>query len=210
MESNQNKNSNEKKENNRNIFRDAKFLIDENLYRFLLALMKVIFIRNNKTIKTKKALKILDACIEKVNKEIIGKEKNLEHLSLEYTPKNLRNIINFVKTQNSIFYSEILENILIIVFGMAFKTEKENIFGRYIYSNINELKKSGNYILDDWFNQQKFNSKIFEEIRETRQSYIKSLLENDLSNETNIEDYNRIQRNAVLFSFLKGILDGKI
>ena len=64
--------------------------------------------------------------------------------------------------------------------------------------------------MDDWFNQQKFNSKIFEEIRETRKSYIKSLLENDLSNETNIEDYNRIQRNAVLFSFLKGILDGKI
>ena len=127
MENNQNKNSNEKKENNRNIFRDAKFLIDENLYRFLLALMKVIFIRNNKTIKTKKALEILDACIEKVNKEIIGKEKNLEHLSLEYTPKNLRNIINFVKTQNSIFYSEILENILIIVFVILFKTEKENI-----------------------------------------------------------------------------------
>ena len=203
-------NQNNKKENNRNIFRDSKFLIDQNIYKFLLALMRVIFIQNNKTTKTRKALKILNGCIEKVNIKIIGKEKNLEHLSLEYTPKNLRNIINFVKIQNSLFYSEILENLLIIVFGMAFKAEKENIFGKFLYNNMDQLKKSDNYILDDWFNQQKFNSKILEEVKEARNSYIKTLLVNDPSNETNIGGYTKAQKNIVLFSFLKDILEGKL
>ena len=172
--------------------------------------MRVIFIQNNKTTKTRKALKILNGCIEKVNIKIIGKEKNLEHLSLEYTPKNLRNIINFVKIQNSLFYSEILENLLIIVFGMAFKAEKENIFGKFLYNNMDQLKKSDNYILDDWFNQQKFNSKILEEVKEARNSYIKTLLVNDPSNETNIGGYTKAQKNIVLFSFLKDILEGKL
>ena len=64
MENNNNKNKNNKKENNRNIFRDAKFLIDQNIYKFLLALMKVIFIKNIKTTKTNKAMKILQNCIK--------------------------------------------------------------------------------------------------------------------------------------------------
>ena len=187
-------NKNKPKENNNNIFRDAKFLIDKNIYKFLLALMKVIFIKNNKTTKTNKAIKILSICIQKVNKEIIGEKNIIDHLSLEYTHINLRNIINFVKTQNSIFYSEILENLLIIVFSMAFKTEKENIFGRYIYNNIEKLKKSDNYILDDWFDQQKFNSQILEDVRGTSKSYIKSLLENDPSNDINIEGYTYDQK----------------
>ena len=203
------KNKNKQKENNNNIFRDAKFLIDKNIYKFLLALMKVIFIKNNKTTKTNKAIKILSICIQKVNKEIIGEKNIIDHLSLEYTHINLRNIINFVKTQNSIFYSEILENLLIIVFSMAFKTEKENIFGRYIYNNIEKLKKSDNYILDDWFDQQKFNSQILEDVRGTSKSYIKSLLENDPSNDKKIEGYTYDQKKIILFSFLKEIHDGK-
>jgi len=203
------KNKNKHKENNNNIFRDAKFLIDKNIYKFLLALMKVIFIKNNKTTKTSKAIKILSICIQKVNKEIIGEKNIIDHLSLEYTHINLRNIINFVKTQNSIFYSEILENLLIIVFSMAFKTEKENIFGRYIYNNIEKLKKSDNYILDDWFDQQKFNSQILEDVRGTSKSYIKSLLENDPSNDKKIEGYTYDQKKIILFSFLKEIHDGK-
>ena len=172
MENNNNKNKNNKKENNRNIFRDAKFLIDQNIYKFLLALMKVIFIKNIKTTKTNKAMKILQNCIKKVNGEIIGDKKILEHLSLDFTPKNFKNIINFAKNQNGIFYGEILENILIIVLGMAFKSEKENIFGRYIYNNLELLKKSDNYILDEWFNQQLFNSQILEGVKDSKGSYI--------------------------------------
>ena len=206
MEINNNKNN--KKENNRNIFRDAKFLIDQNIYKFLLALMKVIFININKTTKTNRAIIILDDCIKKVNEIIIGKEKTTEHLSLKFTPENFRNIINFTKNQNDIFYGEILENILIIVFGMAFKAEKENIFGRYIYNNLEQLKKSDNYILDRWFDRRKFNSQILDGVKGSKESYIKILLENDvLQNETN---YNNNQINVVLFSFLKQILDGKI
>ena len=134
-------NKNKNKQNNRNIFRDAKLLIDPNIYKFLLALMKVIFIKNNKTSKSKDAMKNLKDCIKKVNEKIIGVKNSLEHLSLEYTPENFINIINFTKAQNSEFYSEILENLLIIVLGMAFNAKKENIFGKYIYNNIEQLKK---------------------------------------------------------------------
>ena len=198
------------KKNNMKIFRDAKFLIDQNIYKFLLALMKVIFIKTIKTIKTNKAKKILNEFIQKINKEIIEKSKELKPLSLEYSPENFKNIINFVKSQNSIFYSEILENILIIVFGMAFNTKKENIFGKYIYNNLDILKKNGNYILDDWFNPQKFNSQILEGTKDSRESYIKILLENDALDNLEENHFSEKQRNVVLFSFLKHILDGKL
>jgi len=198
------------KKNNMKIFRDAKFLIDQNIYKFLLALMKVIFIKTIKTIKTNKAKKILNEFIQKINKEIIEKSKELKPLSLEYSPENFKNIINFVKSQNSIFYSEILENILIIVFGMAFNTKKENIFGKYIYNNLDILKKNNNYILDDWFNPQKFNSQILEGTKDSRESYIKILLENDALDNLEENHFSEKQRNVVLFSFLKHILDGKL
>ena len=196
-----NQNKNQKKENYRNIFRDAKFLIDQNIYKFLLFLMKTIFIVDNKKSKTTK--KNLEKCIEKVNEEIIGIKK---YLQIEYSIQNFSNIINFVKTQNNIFYGEIVENLLIIVFGMAFKTEKENIFGRYIYNDIEKLKCNDNYILANWFNQKKFNSSILDRVNEARESYIKALLKNDLSGE---DDYTKIQEDLVLFSFLKEINDGK-
>ena len=205
----ENKNKNNKKENNRNIFRNAKFLIDQNIYKFLLALIQVIFIKKNKTTKANKAIQILNDLIQKVNKEIIGEEKKLDHLSLDYNHQNFINIINFVKTQNSRFYSEILENILIIIFSMAFKNEKENIFGRYIYNNIEQLKKIKNDILAEWFDQQKFNSQVLEMVKDRRESYIRILLEFDPSDNTNIESYNIVQKDIILFSILKEIYDGK-
>ena len=193
-----NQNQNKKKVIYRNIFRDAKYLIDQKIYKFLLVLMKSIFIDNNKGPKN------LEKFIQKVNKEIIRKEN---YLQLEYTRKNFENITNFVKTQNSKFYSEILENLLIIVFGMAFKNKKENIFGRYLYNNIHELKEYN--ILNEWFEQAKFNSKIKESVKEAKESYIKTLLVNDPSDDTGVENYNNIQKNLVLFYFLKEINDGK-
>ena len=205
----ENKNKNNKKEINRNIFRNAKFLIDQNIYKFLLALIQVIFIKKNKTTRANKAIQILNDLIQKVNKEIIGEEKKLDHLSLDYNHQNFINIINFVKTQNSRFYSEILENILIIIFSMAFKNEKENIFGRYIYNNIEQLKKIKNDILAEWFDQQKFNSQVLEMVKDRRESYIRILLEFDPSDNTNIESYNIVQKDIILFSILKEIYDGK-
>ena len=202
-------NKNKNKQNNRNIFRDAKLLIDPNIYKFLLALMKVIFIKNNKTSKSKDAMKNLKDCIKKVNEKIIGVKNSLEHLSLEYTPENFINIINFTKAQNSEFYSEILENLLIIVLGMAFNAKKENIFGKYIYNNIEQLKKSDNYIFEEWFNQQKFNFQILEGVKDSKESYIKILLENDVLDNQDEKSYNNIQKKMVVFSFLKKILDGK-
>jgi len=203
MENNQNKNNNN--QNNRNIFRDTKFLIDQNIYKFLLTLMKAIFIEDNKISKN-----ILNNFIQKVNKEIIGETKIQEHLSLKYTFKNFTNILNFVKTQNSILYSEIVENLLIIVFSMAFKTEKENIFGRYIYSNLEQLKKNENYIFNEWFNPKKFKSKILDGIKDSNKSYIQILLKNDIPlEEINESGTNKIQENIVLYSFLKEIQNGK-
>jgi len=42
--------------------------------------------------------------------------------------------------QNKKYAGEIFENILIMVFSIAFKTEKKNNFGKYIYNNIGKLK----------------------------------------------------------------------
>ena len=87
--------------------------------------------KRNKVISNKvdKKLKVF---IDKINKEII---KNIDkEINEKYSSKNLSNIFDFVKTQNLLLSSEIIENILITIFSFAFKTEKTNSFGKLLYN----------------------------------------------------------------------------
>ena len=131
----------------------SKQIIHKEIYICLFFLIKKIFIREGNTPYVNEIHKKLDICIDKINEKII-KEKN-KHIKSEYSVKNLRNILNFIKMQNKKYAGEIFENILIIVFSMAFKTEKENNFGKYIYNNIGKLKNIKNKELFKWIKKDK-------------------------------------------------------
>ena len=68
--------------------------------------------------------------------------------------------MKFVKQQNNLYAGEIIENILIIIFSFAFKTGKENIFGKYLYIDIAKLKQSNEELFDNWFNKNMLNEEF--------------------------------------------------
>ena len=176
------------------IFDDLKSLLDTEYYKFLLILLKNIFLKpNNKTTKSLDSSTKLREYIEIINEKFFDDNENSK-LSTEYSLKNLKNILNFVKTQNRLYASEIVENLLIIIFSFAFKTRKENTFGKYIYNNIQRLREKKNDEFSKWFIPDKFNVEFHNE------NDIRNLLNNDAF----VEDKERsfFQKNNILMNFL--------
>ena len=136
------------------IIESSKNLINENIYKFLLYLFKHIFITQSKTKKAFNAMKILNSWIKIINEKIIIKKENF--ISTYYTIDNFRNIIKFVKTQNKLYAGDIIENILMIIFSLGFKTNKENTFAKYLYNNLFRIKQPSCTILAEWFDNTKF------------------------------------------------------
>ena len=132
----------------------SKNLINENIYKYLLYLFKHIFITQSKTKKAFNAMKILNSWIKIINEKIIIKKENF--ISTYYTIDNFRNIIKFVKTQNKLYAGDIIENILMIIFSLGFKTNKENTFAKYLYNNLFRIKQPSCTILAEWFDNTKF------------------------------------------------------
>ena len=155
------------------IINDSKLLISKEVNSFLYCLFLRIFLRKRNrsiSIKTNRKLKIF---IDKINKKII-KDKDKE-INEEYTIKNLNNIIDFVKTQNILFSSEIIENILIIIFSFAFKTEKGNIFEKFLYNSMESIKRMKISDLINWILLNKFKKEFLGE----KEDDFKMLLLND-------------------------------
>ena len=140
-------------------FKDIKQLINVKLYKFIILLLKKIFLQNENRKYSMGCKKHLSDWTEKINGQLI-KDKKFQ-INDKYTIDNLKNIIRFVKTQNRIYASEIVENALILVFSFAFNTSKENTFGKYIYNNLNKFKENNNYEIAGWFNFDEFNSEEF-------------------------------------------------
>ena len=185
---------------NKFIFEDIKSLINVDYYKFLLILLKNIFLKpNNKTTKSLDSSKQLKSWIEKINEKFYKKDEKGK-LSIEYTFSNLKNILNFAKKQNKLYAAEIVENILIIVFSFAFKTRKENTFGKYLYNNIQRLKDKKSDEFSKWFVLDKFNQDRFYEFR--NENDIKDMLNYDVYIENENEEKSRFQKGSVLINFL--------
>ena len=140
--------------NENQIIESSKNLINGNIYKFLFYLFKHIFITQSKTKKTFNAMKRLNSWIKLINEKIIIKKENF--ISTNYSINNFRNIIKFVKQQNRLYAGDIIENIMIIIFSLGFKTNKENTFAKYIYNNLFRIKQPTNNILAEWFDSTKF------------------------------------------------------
>ena len=185
----------EEKNKNRNykpIKDNSKIMINKNIHLFLYNLLKCIFI---KTYNSSHYLKHLNSFLNKINDTIIKKRN--KYITIEYTIENFKNIIDFTKSQNSLFAEEIIEGLLIIIFSLAFKTDSSKTFEKYIYNNLSVIKKNYNYELSEWFQEKKFNPIELHDIKRLL------IIE---AQENNDEERN----NLVIYSLLLDIYKSKI
>ena len=188
----------EESQKNKFIIKDIKSLISPKYYKFLFILIKEIFLKsNNKTTKSVDIPIRLDVWLDKINQSFF-KDNEKSKLSKEYKLNNLINILKFAKMQNTLYAAEILENILIIIFSYAFKTKKENTFGKYIYNNIQKLKDKSNEDFSKWFIPGKFNQGRFDEFK--TENDIQNILNNDFIPEEN--EKSIFQSSVILINFL--------
>ena len=121
--------------------------INNYIYIFLFKLLIDIFIKTEYVIDLSCSLKV-------VNEKIIKNEEKF--ITNEYSIKNFKNIIDFVKSQNCIFAGEIIRGILIKIFGSVFETNKNNTISKYIYNNLSMIKNKSNFDLAFWFQEDLF------------------------------------------------------
>ena len=147
----------------------------------------------------------LKVFIDKINKEII---KNIDkEINEKYSIKNLSNIFDFVKTQNLLLPSEIIENILITIFSFTFKTEKTNSFGKLLYKNMDLIKRMKNSDLINWLQLNEFKKELLGE----KSKNFENFLEIDYSHKKNsqINQMNDSQIQPII-SFLLIINKNKL
>ena len=167
-------------------------IINRNICLFLYSLLKKIFIYSEQKDTTK-----LDEWINKINQDIIKhKEK---HISTEYSIKNLKNIIYFIKLQNAKFNGDIIENLLIFVFSQAFETKQDNAFCKYIFNNLAKIREHKKPDFVDWIQDAKIVPNEFKNLEE--------LFNNDGKEEENNNIIN--QEECIFYNFLREILKEK-
>ena len=159
-------------------------LIDKKIYKFLIALMGNIFLKPKNPENYKKVEEYLQNSIKKINQIFIKYAE--KSINTEYSHKNFKNILDFVKNQNLILAGDIVEGILILIFSYAFKTEKVNTFSEFIYRNNNKdekynydykLENSENFDLAKWFQKDVFKPEELQNIENLLRS------ENAIGNE---------------------------
>ena len=176
------------------IINNSVTIFNKCIYLFLVFLFKNIFLK--KSNRKGKSDKLLDETMSKINIKLIKDEDKF--IRKEYDLKNIRNILDFSKSQNLIYCGDIIENILIYIFSFAFSVDKDATFGQYLYNNIGKLRDPSNYDLVSMI-----KSKIFapEELHN-----IKDLLYVDISiNEDSNNIINEKQKNSVIYHLLLDI-----
>lgn len=178
------------------LFKDFSQMINDKILLFLYNLFPYIFIKRDKSSlkSTQKLENQLEKFINTINKEIIKKEK--KYINLDYSKKNFENIIDFVRSQNKMYAGEIVEGILIFTFSLAFYSDKDNTFGKYIFSNIFKLKDSTNFEIVKMFKEELFIPKEL--------NNIKSLLLKDCTWEEPVEKkfIEDVQKNCIIYNLL--------
>ena len=136
-----------------------KDIIDKDVYICLYFLMKYILLGKDENSNINSKLKndfvpILkengfDLNLGKIDAYMEKQETTeLEELKTEII-RNINIVFNFIKSQNSVFAGEIMENIIIKILSQDFKVETSDFFGKYLYNNLQEfnqilfIKKNG-------------------------------------------------------------------
>ena len=188
------------------IYKNFECQINPTIYKYLLMLMKYIFIGKD-NFKNKdnidKLINKLKQFTTHINQNIIKKKENfieIEPINKIYTFKNFLNIINFVKSQNLMFAGNILEGILIIIFSYSIEVPKEDEFGKLIYLNISKLREPQNEYIPKWF------SKAEKTFQHEELKNIQNLLERDIYIKSTEKELYQIQDTPVLLKLLLEIM----
>ena len=188
------KNEKEEKKKEKEIIKEiinnSEKIIDKYIHLFLFNLFKYIFIK--KIIKSKFE-KFFNKYINKINESMI-KEEN-KFISKEYSLNNIRNIMDFTKSQNAIYGGDIIESILIYVISFGFKVDKDFTFGEYIFNNIWRMKDITNY---DIANMIKANIFIPKELHDIKQLLI---IDSSLDDQINMI-INKDKENSIFYNLL--------
>ena len=139
------------------IFEDAKEIIHPQIYKFIYVLFKYIFfgkksINDDIYLKLQKFVERLNKKGFKINLNVI--EKNRKDKDKKEIIQNINIIFEFVKSQNLVYASEIIENIIIIVISLGYKVDKSDIFGKYIYSDLENLYSKKRNKISNWINNE--------------------------------------------------------
>ena len=169
-------------------------IINKGIYLFTITLLKKIFIKSAKK-DLNKINNHLNEWIKYINKDIIKKKVN--YISTEYSLKNLKNIILFIKTQNRKYHGDIIETMIIYIFSLAFKTDQDNAFCKFIFNNLTRIRERKNPELIHWIVKEKIIPDEFMNLVD--------LLEIDRKYDLNIEIEEDEKKN-IFYGFLKEIL----
>ena len=128
-------------------FKETKELINPKIQLYLYALIKSQFFEGSKNI-TSKVTKITRKIEEKYRIDITSRRLDNSN------PNIFIRIAKFVQLQNSLFFSEILENIIIKVLSLAFQTKNSDFFGKYIYNNLKGIRDNKDFFDTPWINKK--------------------------------------------------------
>ena len=132
---------------------NSNSIINRIIYIFLYSILNNIFLAKDSD-NSKEIESHINKWINKINKEII-KDK-MKYINIEYTSSNFKNIINFVKSQNTKYAGDILEGILIKIFSSIIKIRKDETIEKIIFNNLSNSKNIDIY---NWFQIEKFKPK---------------------------------------------------
>ena len=179
------------------ILLNTKSLINIDIHRALFLLFRNIFIKEKENSEANQTN--IEIILDKINSLINNANDKITN---EYKKSNFDNILKFVRGQNKIYAGEIIENILIIIFSLAFESNKINTFGKYLYNNIDRFKntkeKTKEENFGNWFQTDKFKPQELKSITK--------ILEEDVSFDRVIEkELDAYQKENVFYDFLAKI-----
>ena len=151
------------------ICKNTKTIIDKQIFLFVFVLFTKIFLiqseKENDENKNKEINEKLKSWIEYINKKIIKKEEKF--ISEEYTKENMENIFALVIHQNKIYAPDIIEAMLIYIFSMVFKSDKDKTLNQYIFNNISEeFKSSSKFEIAKMIDISKIKQNEFKKIKQ--------------------------------------------
>ena len=138
---------------NKRINFPSRRIINKNIYLFTYSLLKSILFSDYKESNTSKSQKSekgdkLKRFIDMANAKFFPQNNNniqtQDKLTTEYSKENFDTIIDFIKLQNSIYAGEILEDILIEIFGEVMVNNPKQTINEYIFDNLRNSNGSKN------------------------------------------------------------------
>ena len=152
-------------------FDNNKEIIAPQIHICLYFLIKYLFMGEKSM--TENSIKKLKDFIKRIN---LGITLNKEATNIE----NMNRIFYYIKKQNYLFASEILENIMIKVLSFALNVERDEFFGKHLYNNIGTLK-CDKPIFIDWID----NNNIKPLLKGEGKDYLKKIFDNDQTESEN-------------------------